>query len=76
MGYDWNTVFIPLHPLIAEARRHAARTMIHMSPDGVSSTTKWPSALGQVDLSQLNCLEADRVALRNYFEYLEMWAPR
>jgi hypothetical protein len=65
MRYAWSMpelgIFIPLHPLIAEARRHAS---------GVFETSKWSSIVGGADISGVKCAEEDRVALRNYLDYL------
>jgi len=42
----------------------------------ISSIPKWPSILVWADLSVLKYTEEDRVALKNYLEYVEMWQVR
>ncbi len=64
-------IFIPLHPLIAEARRHASRAMTPGYTGGVYEASKWPSELAGADISGVRCEEADRMALRNYLNYLK-----
>lgn len=64
-------VDIPLHPLIAEARRHAASVQMAGYASSVSATTRWAVMLGEADIAGLRCAEADRVALRNYMDYLQ-----
>jgi hypothetical protein len=45
-------------------------------PGSISSIPKWPSILAWADLSVLKYTEEDRVALKNYLEYVEMWQSR
>jgi hypothetical protein len=75
MRYNWRApelrIPIPLHPLIAEARRHAAHVQTTGYASNVSPTTRWASILGGADISGLKCAEADRVALKAYMDYLQ-----
>jgi hypothetical protein len=75
MRYAWTMpeldIFIPLHPLIAEARRHTSRALMLGHASGVSETSKWPSTLGEADISGVRCTDEDRVALRNYLDHLQ-----
>jgi hypothetical protein len=75
MRYAWSVpelgIFIPLYPLIADARRYAARALTPGHASGVSETSRWPSTLGGADISRVRCSEEDRVALRNYLDYLK-----
>ena len=63
-------ISIPLHPLIADARRHAAHVSRagHFKDD--STTLRWPSTLGKADISEIRCADKDRVVLKNYLDYL------
>ena len=78
MRYAWSVpelgMKIPLHPLIAEARRHAARGPVlgHVSDMSLG----WPSTLGRKDVSGLRCAEEDRVTLGKYLDYLKMCNER
>ncbi|RDL36283.1 uncharacterized protein BP5553_06895 [Venustampulla echinocandica] len=75
MRYNWIApelpIFMPLHPLIAEARRHAAVVQTVGYASSVSPTTRWASILGKADISGLRCAEPDRAALHAYMEYLQ-----
>ncbi|KAH8674401.1 hypothetical protein BGZ60DRAFT_513795 [Tricladium varicosporioides] len=75
MRYDWSIpelgIFIPLHPLIAEARQHATHIQAVGYASSVSPGTRWASVLGRADISRLRCSEADKVALRTYMNYLQ-----
>jgi hypothetical protein len=64
-------IFIPLYPLIANARQYAACALMPRHASGVSKTSKWPSTLGGADISRVRCSEEDKVALRNYLNYLK-----
>jgi len=75
MRYNWSVpelrIHIPLHPLIAEARRHTADVQVIGYASNVSPTTRWASILGVADISRLICAEDDRVVLKAYMEYLQ-----
>ncbi|PVH75947.1 hypothetical protein DL98DRAFT_536113 [Cadophora sp. DSE1049] len=70
--YDWSSIetgiFIPLHPLIAEARRHSAFSLMPDYTVDASVATDWPLVLCTADISALNCSKEDKDALRNYLD--------
>ena len=76
--YDWTMpepeIIIPLHPLIAEARRHAARSLIPGYSYDLIPT--WPSTLATAGLSMSTYAEEDMVVLNNYLVYVKMWHSR
>jgi hypothetical protein len=78
MRYDWSVpelrIFIPLHPLIADARRHAAHVSRVGHVKDYSTNIRWPSTLGKADISGIRCPHQDRVVLKNYLDYLKKLA--
>jgi hypothetical protein len=58
-------IYIPTHPLIAEA----ARTLI---PEHIESSPNlgWLPTLGEADISRLRRTEEDKVVLKIYMDYL------
>jgi hypothetical protein len=64
-------IFIPLHPLIAEARRHVARVQTIGYASSVSATTRWAVILREADIARLRYGEVDKAALRVYMDYLQ-----
>ncbi|KAH6704162.1 hypothetical protein BKA61DRAFT_617995 [Leptodontidium sp. MPI-SDFR-AT-0119] len=78
--YEWGVlelgVFLPLHPLLAEARQHAAKPQTPRYPEDLYVALPWLSTLGKDTILKLKCGEKDKLALQQYMEYLGSWKAK
>ncbi|KAH8772313.1 hypothetical protein BGZ57DRAFT_895199 [Hyaloscypha finlandica] len=77
--YDWSVpelgFFLPLHPLIAEARHYAANSQTPGHCEDLRLALPWPTTLGADSISKLKCTEKDKLVLQQYMDYLRSWRP-
>ncbi|KAG4412486.1 hypothetical protein IFR04_014380 [Cadophora malorum] len=78
--YEWGVlelgVFLPLHPLLAEARQYAARPETARYFEDLYVALPWLPTLGKDPISQLRCGEKDKLALQQYMEHLGSWKTK
>jgi len=75
--YEWGIrelgIFLPIHPLLAEARQYVAnpQTLRHCEDPRVA--LPWLPMLEHKTISELKCREEDKLALQQYMDYLGDW---
>ena len=62
-----------MNPLITIARQHLARVQAAGSTSNAVPVGRWAAILDDTDISRLQCAEVDKVALREYMNYLRGW---
>jgi len=69
-------IFLPIHPLLAEARQHAARPQTLRHGKDFCVELPWLSILENDTIAQLKCGKKDKLALQQYMDYLKDWKSR
>ncbi|CAG8977705.1 hypothetical protein HYALB_00008732 [Hymenoscyphus albidus] len=68
-------VSLPLHPLIADARRHTLCSKTIGFDDDPFPETVWPFTITDEEIWALECTEQDKVALKQYFDFFKVDRP-
>jgi hypothetical protein len=68
-------ISLPVHPLIADARRHALCSKTIGFDDDPFPRIVWPIKFTDEEIWALECTEEDKVALKQYFDFFKVDRP-